>query len=159
MKKKALKNDNCVCFNSLGYFKSKYDEMKISPYFRYTSDGIYIKKKYLMKNNNIRIKMICNWTDSKTLCDEWNWMSKGDYRWDNIQITWEDTNIDFYVIINKPKPEDYFEPNKTIVYLMEPQCDNPNQNRGVKTWGEWFNPDPDKFLMVRTSKNYLNTTQ
>jgi GR25 family glycosyltransferase involved in LPS biosynthesis len=178
MKKKALENDNCVCFNSLGYFKFKCDELKGSPYFKSISDGVYIKKKYLIKNfnmdenknekeksnkkaipkpnDNIRIKMICNWTDSKTLCDEWNWMSKGDYRWDNIQITWEDSDIDFYVIINKPKPGDFYIPDKTIIFQMEPQCLNPNQNWGVKTWGEWADPDPEKFLMVRTNKNYLN---
>jgi hypothetical protein len=103
--------------------------------------------------------MICNWTDSKTLCDEWNWMSKGNYKWDNIQITWEDSNIDYYVIINKPKPDDFYIEEKTIVFQMEPQCINIEQNWGIKTWGEWANPDPNKFLMVRTSKNYLNITQ
>ena len=166
MKNKALTNDNCVCFNSLGFFKSKLNDLKSSPYYGNLSDGIYIKKKYLVQNsnkdnNNIRVKMICNWTDSKSLCDEWNWMSKGNYKWDDIEITWEDSNVDFYVIINKPKPGDFYIPEKTIIYQMEPQCYNPNlnQNWGVKTWGEWANPDPEKFLMVRTSKNHINVAQ
>jgi GR25 family glycosyltransferase involved in LPS biosynthesis len=58
MKKKALDNDNCVCFNSLGYFKSKCNELKISPYFINLSDGIYIKKKYLVTNSNNDDKII-----------------------------------------------------------------------------------------------------
>lgn len=166
MKQKALREPNCIGFNSLGFFKSKIESFKKTQYFQKFDDGIYIKKEYLTKikdintnqyvNTKIRIKMICNWTDSKTLCDEWNWMSKGDYKWNNLEITWEDTDIDYYVIINKPKPGDFYIPEKTIIFQMEPQCNNQNQTWGVKTWGEWANPDPNKFLMVRTSKNYLN---
>jgi hypothetical protein len=184
MKKKAIENKNCICFNSLGFFKSKLNQLTKSPYYKNITDGVYVKKKYLNNkieqieqikqikqieqieqikqikqidnNKNIRVKMLCNWTDSKTLCDEWNWMSKGEYKWDNIEITWEDSNIDLYVIINKPRQEDFYISEKTIVYQMEPLCENSEQNWGVKTWGEWANPNPDNFLMVRTSKNYLN---
>jgi GR25 family glycosyltransferase involved in LPS biosynthesis len=161
LKSKALEESNCVCFNTLGFMKSKLNELKKTPYFTNISDGIYIKKNQSINNPNnvnkyIRIKMICNWTDPKTLCDEWNWMSKGDYKWDDIQITWEDNDIDLYVIINKPKVGDFYIPEKTIIYQMEPQCESLNQSWGVKTWGEWANPDPNKFLMVRKSKKYLN---
>lgn len=164
MKIRALDNDDCVCFNTLGFFKSKLNELKKTPYYKNISDGIYIKKHINNKINKdndkiYRIKMICNWTDSKTLCDEWNWMSKGDYKWDNIEITWEDSDIDYYVIINKPKPEDFYIGEKTIIFQMEPQCVNSEQNWGVKTWGEWANPDSNKFSMIRTNKEYLNCTQ
>lgn len=163
LKQKALEDKNCVCFNSLGFFKSKLNELKTTPYFCNMHDGVYIKKSEFNENlnentneNTIRVKMICNWTDSKTLCDEWNWMSKGNYMWNDIEITWEDKNIDYYVIINKPKENDFYVKEKTIVYQMEPLCNNHNQTWGVKTWGEWANPNPNEFLMVRTSKNYLN---
>lgn len=161
LKNKALNNKNCVCFNTLGFMKSKVNELTHSQYFKNIWDGIYIKKNQyandnIIKKKYIRIKMICNWTDSKTLCDEWNWMSKGNYKWENIQITWEDNDIDFYVIINKPKHNDFYIPEKTIIYQMEPQCESFNQSWGIRTWGEWANPDPHRFFMVRTSKKYLN---
>ena len=39
---------------------------------------------------------------------------------------------------------------------MEPWCGNQEQTWGVKTWGEWSNPDESKFLQIRNHKNYLN---
>ena len=65
-------------------------------------------------NKLIRIKLICNWLTSKDLCNLWNKMSKGNYRWNNIIIVPEDP-CDYYVIINKPKHGDTFVKNKTIL--------------------------------------------
>jgi len=164
----ALSMDNCVCFNTLGYMKSNLVSLTKSIYLHRSADGLYIKKKYLktldaMKklngNHTIRVKMLCNWMDSKSLCDQWNWMSQGNYRWNNIEITWEDAGVDYYVIINKPRGEDYYVKSKTIVYQMEPMCLDSNQSWGVKTWVEWANPDPSQFLQVRTSEKYLNAVQ
>jgi hypothetical protein len=86
-------------------------------------------------------------------------MTKGDYKWNNIEITWEDSNIDFYVIINKPfqtENQEYYDASRTIIFQMEPWCYNQNQSWGVKTWGEWANPDENKFLQVRTHKKFIN---
>lgn len=107
-------------------------------------------------DKTISVKMIWNWSDSKTLCDEFNWMSQGDYRWNDIMITWDDIDIDYYVIVNKPKHGDYFVDSKTIVFQMEPHCNDTSQKWGVKTWGEWADPDPSKFLHVSTSSTHLN---
>ena len=41
----ALNDEKCVGFNSLGYFKSDINELKVSPYFK-KNDGIYIKKQF-----------------------------------------------------------------------------------------------------------------
>jgi hypothetical protein len=101
-----------------------------------------------------RVKLLCNWCSSKDLCNDWNRMSKGNYKWNNIEITWEDNNIDFYVIINKPNNFEYYIPEKTIIFHMEPRCDNSTNNWGVKTWGEWENPDENKFFQVRTISKY-----
>ena len=82
-------------------------------------------------------------------------MSKGDCRWNNIQVTWEDNDIDFYVIINKPHSEhEFYKAEKTIIFQMEPWCYSDSQNWGVKTWGKWAIPDDNQFLQVRTHKNY-----
>jgi GR25 family glycosyltransferase involved in LPS biosynthesis len=156
LKKYALENPDCVCFNSLGFLKTKFEKTVKTPYYNKFDDGLYVKKQ---KQKIIRIKMLCNWTNSKNLCDEWNWMSKGNYRWNNLEITWEDSNIDLYVIINKPNPHEneFYIGSKTIVYQMEPRCDNQKQMEwGVKTWGLWAEPNPKDFLQVRTSKKYLN---
>ena len=106
--------------------------------------------------SNIRIKMICNWCTSEQLCKEFSNMCTDitTFSYNNIQMTWEDDNIDYYVIINKPLNDDvFFIPEKTIVFQMEPWVDNPAFNWGVKTWGEWANPVPSKFLEVRGRKS------
>lgn len=90
--------------------------------------------------------------NSKDLCDEWKVMCEKGYRWKNIEITWEDTNIDYYVIINFPPKDAFYIPEKTIIFQMEPEC-------AVRSWGKWANPDPKKFLFVGSHKNHLNNIQ
>ena len=147
---------NIAGFNTLGFFKSNIDINNIvkSPYIT-DNHGIYINldKIYF-------VKMICNWCDSKTLCNEWNNMCKEDYKWNNIKIT-DSNKADYYVIINKPLNEESYIPEKTIIFQMEPRCENESQKWGVKTWGIWADPDESKFLHVRTHKKYYNncTTQ
>ena len=148
----ANTTSRCVAFNTLGFMKSnvKYP-LIVSPYFT-SEDGIYIKKTVMT-----RVKMLCNWCSSEDLCKEWLKMTKGSYIWNTIQITWEDTNIDYYVIINKPQAGVHFIPEKTIIFHMEPWCDEAWQTWGVKTWGSWAKPDPSKFLQVRSHDKYFNT--
>lgn len=171
IKKYALMNNNCYGFNTLGFMKSKINmnALQSSPYFFNIDDGFYVKRSLLNKQENVveksiqykseftRIKLICNWCSSKDLCDQWNHMSKGNYIWNKIQVTWEDTDIDFFVIINKPlSNDDYYIPERTIIFHMEPWCYYDYQAWGVKTWGEWATPDENKFLQVRSHKNFIN---
>ena len=108
----------------------------------------------------IRVKMICNWCNSKQLCNEWKNMCINNYTWNNIEITWENTNIDYYVIINYPSNNEYYEPKRTIVFQMEPWVYNENSQWGVKTWGKWSEPSISEFLEVRGRKtNHHNNTQ
>jgi hypothetical protein len=65
----------------------------------------------------------------------------------NFVMTSENTNIDYYVVINKTEEE--YIPEKTIVFQMEPWIHNETKDWGVKTWGKWAKPDPSKFLAVR----------
>lgn len=106
----------------------------------------YPAEKYV---NNIRIKMMCNWCSGEQLCKEWSNMCESGFKWKNIEITHTDDNIDFYVIVNSPPSNEYFDPARTIVFQMEPWVDNPTSSWGVKTWGKWAQPDPSKFLAVR----------
>ncbi len=143
------KNDSrCIGFNTLGFFKSNISELIPSVYFK-PGDGVYIKesfyKKFTEKTSivkpvsNIRVKMLCNWCSSKKLCDEWSNMCEKNYTWKNIDITWEDTNIDYYVIINSTS--EYYDPKKSFVFQMEPWVHDSTKNWGVKTWGKWIQPE------------------
>jgi len=90
------------------------------------------------------------------MCDD-----PDEFRWKDIRLTWtDDVNIiDYYVIINFPPPNTYYDPKKTIVFQMEPWVNDPTKNWGVKTWGEWAVPDPVKFLKVYSHKTHLNNVQ
>jgi GR25 family glycosyltransferase involved in LPS biosynthesis/glycosyltransferase involved in cell wall biosynthesis len=142
---------NCIAFNTLGFLKHTLSKpLMQSQYFR-SGDGVYIRK-----NRPIRVKMLCNWCSSEQLCKEWNKMTKGNYTWNNIQLSWLDVGIDYYVIINKPPAGAYFDPKKTIVFQMEPWCGESWQKWGVKTWGEWARPDPTKFLHIQDHDRFWN---
>jgi GR25 family glycosyltransferase involved in LPS biosynthesis/tetratricopeptide (TPR) repeat protein len=150
----------CVAFNTLGFLKRKVVlPYKPTPYINSAGNGLYVKRVYdsSIKERIVRVKMLCNWCSSEALCAEWNKMSKGGNRWNSIQITSEDTNIDYYVIINRPRAGEVFLPEKTIIFHMEPWCGESWQTWGVKTWGEWARPDPAKFLQVRSHDLFLNT--
>lgn len=150
----ASNQPDCVGFNTLGFLKSRIRfPLSKSPWLN-SPHGIYVKKTY---KPTTRVKMLCNWCSSEELCKEWLKMTKGAYRWNNIEITWTDYEIDYYVIINKPRAGDKYEANKTIIFHMEPWCSEPQQNWGVKSWGEWAKPDPAKFLQVRSHDKFLNT--
>lgn len=166
----AMEDVECVCFNTLGFFKDDITKLQPSEYFK-EGDGIYIKnhvyEDYLESQKQIpetiRIKMLCNWTDSKQLCKGWMNMCESGlrFRWKNYRMVWSDRveDIDYYVIINKPPIGAYYDPKKTIIFQMEPWVYDENKPWGVKTWGEWSEPDENKFMHVHSHKKYLNNVQ
>ncbi|MEP6701696.1 MAG: glycosyltransferase, partial [Betaproteobacteria bacterium] len=103
-----------------------------------------------------RIKLLCNWATPQELCNEWDRMSQGERRWNDIEVTWEDVDVDLYVIVNHPRPGDHYVPERTIIFQMEPWCPEPYQTWGVRNWGEWSQPDAARFLQVRAHRRYLN---
>lgn len=105
------------------------------------------------KNNKIRVLLCCNWTDTKTICDLWNKMSKGDYTWDNIQIVWEEP-CDYYCIINQAPNNIKFDKDKTILFRMEPHMEK------VLDWGEkWCNPSDIDFMFVGKHEKHFNNIE
>lgn len=160
MMKIALDNPAVACFNTLGFFKSKavMSEFATTPYFRSTTDGTYIKKQALAAGSigDILVRPICNWTNSEGLCREWDKLTKGNGTWNALRLTWDD-QADYYAIINKPcNSTDKYDPARTVVFQMEPWCDQDWQKWGVKTWGEWARPDAGKFMEVRSHENTYN---
>jgi len=166
----AIGDSECVGFNTLGFFKDDITKLQPSGYFK-EGDGFYIKnniyEEYLESQKQgreiIRIKMLCNWTDSKQLCKEWSNMCEPGLRfqWKNYRMVWTDRveDIDYYVIINRPPPGAHYDSKKTIVFQMEPWVHDENKPWGVKTWGEWAEPDENKFMHVHSHKKYLNNVQ
>ena len=113
-----------------------------------------------MDINKIRVKMIGNfWENSKKLCDEFNIMTENsDYIYNNIEITSDDTNIDYYVIINMPPINSpFYQIDKTIIFQMEPFAQGTTY--GTCNWGEWSKPDKSKFLYVNDYSENLNIAQ
>lgn len=102
-----------------------------------------------------KVKLICNWTTSKELCKYWDKMTQGNGIWNDIQIT-SDNNADYFVIINKPGPPEYYDPKKTIIFQMEPWVKDESKKWGVKTWGKWAKPNPKVFYKVLTHSEHHN---
>ena len=149
---------SCFPNDYIPYIKLNYDIFyydQSSPRSN-TSDCMCVFIKKDICNTISRIKMLCNWTTSEQLCKEWSNMcdDPAEFRWKDIRLTWTDDIdiIDYYVIINSPPPNTYYDPKKTIVFQMEPWVNDPTKNWGVKTWSEWSVPDPAKFLAVRGRK-------
>ena len=183
--KVALNDKNAVGFNTLGFFKQKIDNLTKSSFFNSETDGIYIKKdyynKYISVNNNdsnevveyerndenndenkyTRIKLLCNWSTSKDFCNEWSNLYENAITktWKDIQIVDSNDNVDYYVIINYPYKDEYYDPSKSLIFHMEPWVHDPNKNWGVKCWKQWAEPDETKFLYVGSHKNALNNVQ
>lgn len=116
-----------------------YDLPEEIKYFLTSKDEIQPVNKKI-------VKVICNWTTSFHLVQQWNKMSKDNKgNWDNVQITWKDNPTpDFYVIINSPYKNEFFIPSKTIIFHMEPNLENESM------WKEWSTHrlDKTKFLKI-----------
>jgi hypothetical protein len=97
-----------------------------------------------------KIQLLCNWTQTPE--QEWSNMCETPGRWKDLEFTTDPESADYSVIINKPPPNSTYDPQRTIVFQMEPWVHDPAAKWGVKTWGQWANPDPTKFLAVRGRK-------
>ena len=113
--------------------------------------------------NKKRVKMMCNWCSSHDLCSEFSKMNDcvGVCENNNIELVYDNKNIDYYVIINMPTYDSLgdYDPKKTIIFQMEPWVYDNTKNWGVKTWGDWAVPDPNKFMKVFRHTDSLNNVQ
>ena len=86
-------------------------------------------------------------------------MSKGDNKWNNIQVIEPSKKeADYYAIINHPfipnikrfiHPDmDYYEPEKTIVFQIEPQVVRD------RSWGDWHYVNPKDYFKVMTIEHF-----
>lgn len=106
--------------------------------------------------NTIKVFLTCNWTDSKSLCNVWNKMSKdNNYCWNNIQIVWKEP-YDYVCIINQPFDLNMkLDKQKTVIFRMEP-----NMEKNKHFWSsEWINPKKEDFLFVGYHKEHYNNLE
>jgi GR25 family glycosyltransferase involved in LPS biosynthesis len=103
-------------------------------------------------NDIIRLKLICNSTSSIDLCNCLDKMSMGNGRWNNIRITYEDDDIDYFVIINRPQKGEFYIPSKTIVFRMEPDTETHIR------WNDWYE-SKDEFLYFLDLSKFRNNSE
>jgi GR25 family glycosyltransferase involved in LPS biosynthesis/glycosyltransferase involved in cell wall biosynthesis len=100
-----------------------------------------------------RIRLLANWTSSEHLCEVWNRQSRGNRRWNYIEVTSDPNDADYWAIINFPNDSsESFDKRRTVVFQMEPR-------RGVAAWGAWARPDPREFLQVRSHHQFRNNSE
>src|ERR1039457_4917005 len=114
----------------------------------------------------IRVRMLANWCDSRTLCELFNRMSSNnDYEWHfldaggarrQIRMTWDDNDPDYWVVINGPQAADesHIDPARTVVFHMEPLMWTDTLR---PLWGRWASPSPLSFIQVRDHRHYRNS--
>lgn len=104
-------------------------------------------KRFLKSQKTIRIKISSFFADSKTLAESWNRQSKGLYRWNNILLVWDEP-VDYYIVLTATN--DFYVPEKTIVFQMEPYVEEK-----IYLWGQWCRPNVSKVFKHSESFNNL----
>jgi hypothetical protein len=101
----------------------------------------------------IKIKLICHWLNDKNIKKYWNKLSKGNCKWNNIQLTTNYNDADFFCIINHSKNKEKYDKNRTIYMTMEPKIHQ--QFHPVK----WKNPNNYIYKLNRNNIEWhLNKT-
>lgn len=150
---KALNQCFSLNLNNLGSLIGKVAEFNNNIL---SNESKQIIKKNKTQPNKIRVLLACNWSDSKSICDLWNRMSKkNDYSWDKIQIVWEEP-CDYYCIINKPFDDNLkYIPEKTIIFRMEPKMET-----NTFLWGDfWSKPNEKDFKFVGYHEKHFNNNE
>ena len=102
--------------------------------------------------------VIPNWCKSKDYIPVvWPKMSENnDMKWKDMRVVDNDKQADYYVLLNADNGgQDYYDPKRTIIVQMEGGI---HENR-YWNWGEFSNPDPNKFYKVLTCANYRSAVE
>ena len=120
-------NDDFIAYTSSGYYKKNLD--LLNPIFENEIYNNYLSidvlKLYLHKlkikkeSNKIRIKLICDYTSSFHLCSALNKMNMDSLEWNNLEFTFQDDFIDYFVILNGLFEDTYFIPSLTILFITK----------------------------------------
>ncbi len=98
--------------------------------------------------------------NSEQICKEFLIMNDDNPIYKNLEFVYDDVDIDYFVIISFANDDEYFIPEKTIIFQMEPYVYDLSKNWGTHSWDtKWANPDETKFLHIRRHPKYLNVAQ
>jgi len=102
-----------------------------------------------------RVKLICSWCDSENLCININKLTMGQMKWGNLEFTFDDNNIDYYLIIDKLYNSNniYYNPEKTI--LLHPS-DNESWYKNINFLKICSLDDYSHILYWNINKNYFD---
>jgi glycosyltransferase involved in cell wall biosynthesis/GR25 family glycosyltransferase involved in LPS biosynthesis len=99
--------------------------------------------------HNITVKLMCNWTDHKTLFGIYKRFCEPGGRWGDVIFT-DNEKADFYCIINFPRSDEYWEIEKSILLSMEEL-----ENRKTYFPNEWIIPKRDHFFNYFFKRNSI----
>ena len=125
----VLKNSDYVAYHSSGYFKKNLTLSK--PFYspNIYDDYLLVNVQKVLKidelksdkmSPGVRVKVICDWSNSQDLCCKMNKMSMGLLKWNNLEFTHEDSFIDYYIIFNGLYEDTYYVPEKSILFITKP---------------------------------------
>lgn len=107
------------------------------------------KKLTNSNQDSIKVKLMANWTNNTELLNLFKRMCKQNNSWNKITLT-DKNDADYYCIINHPKPDDFYVPEKTILLRME-------ELSNLKTFfpSDWINIEPRKFFYFMNQRNSI----
>ena len=157
----------CECDMKTWILIPRNVEIPLLKYVGNLSFSYMLPKDADVSKKQIKLKLVCNWLPSHLLASCWDKMSEGNGKWNHLQIVQEKPQFlqssaeqkpDYYIIINRPLSEDIYEPSKSIVFRMEPDCStNPYFNNWYKNKEDFL-----YFLDGETNRNnsewHLNWT-
>ena len=110
-----------------------------------------------------KIKIMCNWCDTNSLYKSWGKLSHN-LSWKqrnySILLTEDSKEADYFILINGVCTEEFFDPSKTILFIMEPNFPPTSFYNWFQNWIKKFDkPLDESFLYYMDHKYFYNNTE
>ena len=92
------------------------------------------------------VQLLCGWTTSEDICRTWEKMKPKGSKLSMVSKS----DVDYTVIVNRPPQGSVYNPEKTMVFRMEPDCE--------ENFSEWFK-SKNSFMRFFSLNNYRNNTE
>lgn len=105
-----------------------------------------------IKQPEIKVYPMCNWTSSEELVRCWSKMGEPVGKWNNMSLTTNANEADYFVIVNSPPAGAQYDPAKTVVMRMEPD------EEYAERWNNWYK-DRSDFLAFMNHGMFMNNCE